>query len=335
MNNQVSVVIPTRNRSESLNKVLSCLAEQTYVIEEVIIIDASDNKQNEQNLFERFPSLNIRYFVAEPSVCAQRNEGIQKVNSRYVFLCDDDIEFSKDFMSHLMNYVNDNKVNAVSGLILQKVNGEWVYQYQPKSFTSLLFAFIFQHSVWGQVDQLKVNWFLKTFYNLMKRFYKRKGNTMTNAGRPLITDWSMPSFQTSFYGLGAGIISKEWLINSPFDEVLDAHGIGDNYGVALHFPEERAIHVITNAKVYHHQSIDNRLTDPIAYYRRQLALHYFLKRSSKRKMWFYWSLLGNAIFHKSVDHRKATRVVLKKIITSRNPYWLAYKNGKTGTEPSF
>jgi hypothetical protein len=42
-------------------------------------------------------------------------------------------------------------------------------------------------------------------------------------------------------------VRRQWLIRSPFDEVLDPHGIGDNYGVAFGFPSK--IHVLNSAWV--------------------------------------------------------------------------------------
>lgn len=338
MNSKVSVVIPTRNRLDSLLKVLSCLSKQTYPLAEVIIVDASDSKFDEGNIKPSFSSLNISYLASKPSVCIQRNLGIKLASAPYIFLCDDDIEFSEEYVSQLMHFIDKNNANAVSGIILQRDNGEWVYQYPPKSFSHFLFSYLFQHSVWGNIGGIKLNWVQKPFYQLVKKKYEKRGNTITRAGWPLIVDFSEPVFRTSFYGLGASIVKREWLINSPYDEVLDSHGIGDNYGVAMNFPEEMAIHVVAEVKAYHHQIMNNRLGAELTYYRRVLALHYFLIKGEKAKfsnrLWLIWSLLGNVLFHNSSNYRKATRAALRLIIFRRNPYWLAHLEGKKCVEPS-
>lgn len=333
---EVSVVIPTRNRMDSLLKVLLCLSKQTYPISEVIIVDASDDKLDEGNIKQSFSSLNISILSSKPSVCIQRNLGIKLAGAPYIFLCDDDVAFSEEYVSQLMHYIDKNNANVVSGIILQRDNGEWVYQYPPKSVRHLFFAFIFQHSIWGEIDGIKVNRVQKPFYQLVNKFYKKKGNTVTKAGWPLIVDFSEPVFRTSFYGLGASIVKREWLINSPYDEVLDSHGIGDNYGVAMNFPEERAIHVAAEVKAYHHQNRDNRLEPQITFYRRALALHYFLKGQSRRGIWFFWSLLGYALLflyrHDFLLLRKTIKAVLF-ILIRRNPYKIEKRKGNKIASP--
>src|SRR6185295_17891110 len=96
------------------------------------------------------------------------------------------------------------------------------------------------------------------------------------AGWPVITDFSGDFFITPVYGLGASVVGREWLLLSPYEELLDRHGIGDNYGVAMSFPVT-GIHVLNNAFVYHHQEPANRLQRPLQYLRRVFALDYFIR----------------------------------------------------------
>lgn len=297
---EVSVVIPTRNRLNSLTNLLAQLNLQSYPLKEVIIVDSSDSKIDLKDLKEQNPKLNIHCLYTTPSVCRQRNLGIEKAKADYVFICDDDIEINVDYIYLLMQYARNNpKIGVVSGLILQSINGSWEYQYPPKSFKNLLYAYIFQLPIWGDVHKLKVKSFQKGWYNLILRFYKKRENGLSKAGWPIMTNFSNEVIPCTTYGLGASIIKKDWLIKSKYDESLDEHGIGDNYGLVLDFPEVQSVRVLRYCKALHALSDINRLDASTTYYRRVMALNHFLPKvpgyTYKMRLWLFWSLIGNAI----------------------------------------
>ncbi len=136
-------------------------------------------------------------------------------------------------------------------------------------------------------------------------------------------------FITPVYGLGASLIRKSWLKFSPYDEVLDRHGIGDNYGVAIGFPKI-GIHVLNNAFVYHHHEQANRLQKSLQNYRRALALDYFIKTKKSiphvKKQWLLWSLFGTVLISFLKRDKTTANPAFKAffhILSGRNPY---YKN---------
>jgi len=321
---KISAVIATRNRKYSLYRTLRALSNQTCKLQEVIIVDSSDEKLDVAELLNTFSYLNIKYMTSAPSVCLQRNIGIRKSTSDYIFICDDDVEPGPEYVLALSNYIESNSsVNAVSGLIMQKDENEvWVSQYPPKSSANLLFSFIFQLSIWGEVDEKVLNSF---WLKPIIEFYKKRGNHFSFAGWPIITDFRKPNFKTNIYGLGASIVKKELLINNPFDEVLDNNGIGDNYGICIGFPDK--VNVLTETFVFHHKDSENRLDSTITYYRRVLALHYFLRKSKRfnsiNTLWLVWSLIGSIILFVKNRQFRLARAALKSIIvivTFNNPY---------------
>jgi len=321
---KISAVIATRNRKYSLYRTLRALSNQTCKLQEVIIVDSSDEKLDVAELLNTFSYLNIKYMTSAPSVCLQRNIGIRKSTSDYIFICDDDVEPGPEYVLVLSNYIESNSsVNAVSGLIMQKDENEvWVSQYPPKSSANLLFSFIFQLSIWGEVDEKVLNSF---WLKPIIEFYKKRGNHFSFAGWPIITDFRKPNFKTNIYGLGASIVKKELLINNPFDEVLDNNGIGDNYGICIGFPDK--VNVLTETFVFHHKDSENRLDSTITYYRRVLALHYFLRKSKRfnsiNTLWLVWSLIGSIILFVKNRQFRLARAALKSIIvivTFNNPY---------------
>jgi len=332
---QISVVIPTCERKARLLSLLRNLDVSTYPLEDVIIVDSGTDRLSPDE-YAIFSSLNISYLTADRSVCIQRNLGINKAKSPWIFLCDDDMELPADYLQQLVNHLHKYpETGAVSGVWLQKENTEWKSSYPVRSSRELLWKFIFQLGIWGEIDVAGGNFLTRK----IKDYYKKKGNHLSKAGWPVNVNFEGEYILCPIYSLGASLVRKQWLITSPYDEVLDPHGIGDNYGVAVDFPIP-GIHVISNVFVRHHKEPSNRLKGSLQYYRRTLALDYFIKTKPALKnisrLWLAWSLAGNFLFFLFDGNYRMMRAALKsllKMTLNRNPYYLASRENRKIIEP--
>lgn len=333
---KISVVIPTCNREASLLRLLKSLERSTYPVLEVIVVDSSDNVLP-AHTFADF-SLKITYLRTERSVCIQRNRGIEAATGEWIFLCDDDLELPPDYLQTLTDHVRAHpEAGCVTGSVLQN-NGKgnsWTHQYPVTSSIDLIMRFVFQLSVWGEIQITKRNFVIRR----IERYYHRHGNHLSKAGWPVVTNFSGSFFRAPFYGLGASLVRKEWLVNSPYDEVLDPHGIGDNYGVASGFPQE-GIHVVNTTFVYHYRAMENRLRQAQLYYRRMLALDYFLRTKRELKSisraWFIWSVVGSTLILLRPRELHMVKVNLKLLVTilaGDNPYIQNKNRGRKVTIP--
>lgn len=338
MHMPISVVIPTCNRRSRLLFLLESLHHSTYPFLEVIIVDSGNDRLTPSD-YERYKNLSIQYILSPASVCIQRNIGIKKARAPWIFLCDDDIEVPSDYIQRLTGHLQDHpETGAVSGLFLQLEGDRWTAQYPLHATFSLLLTFIFQWSVWGAIIPRRNNFLTRS----IQKYYQRKGNHISKAGWPVLTDFGDSShyFITPLYSLGACLVKRDWLLQSPYDEVLDRHGMGDNYGVALGFPGHR-IDVLNQAFVYHHREAANRLQRPLQYFRRVLALDYFINQQRlphTKRSWLLWSLTGKLLTFILTRDWRMIRPLWKAIRTiaiGRNPYILAARIGKKVTEPSY
>ena len=332
----VSVVIPTRNRPDCLDDLLDSLAGQTFPLSAVIVVDSSDAPRSEEELRQRHPSLPITSLYSEASVCRQRNLGIRRVTSPLVFVCDDDIVVPPDYVATLRDYmIHHPDVAAVSGLVVEAgQTPAHLSQYPVESVGKLFFCFLFQLSVWGGIDHLQPSWLGRLPFALLRRYYTWRNNGLSAAGWPEITRFERPAFRTRVWGLGASILRRAWLEDPPYDEILDRHGIGDNFALCLCLPGERPVAVVTETWVQHKQSTMNRLPRNVAHYRRTLSLHYFLGRypafSRRHRLVFLWSLVGKYLESRyNGDQERAASIlkILRLIVTGRNPYLQAYRAG--------
>ena len=90
----ISVIIPTYNRFEVLQRALKSVYSQTFQPKEVIVIDdgSTDDTSKIQNLFPQ-----IKYFYQENAgVSSARNLGINKSTCEWMAFLDSDDEFHVD-----------------------------------------------------------------------------------------------------------------------------------------------------------------------------------------------------------------------------------------------
>jgi glycosyltransferase involved in cell wall biosynthesis len=331
----ISVVIPTCNRKQRVLQLLQNLQQSIHPLREVIIVDSGEDQLSTDDLAP-FSTLSIHYLLSEKSVCIQRNKGIQRARGTWIFLCDDDIEMPADYLQKIAGHIQQHPdAGAVSGLVMQWVDEEWKANYTIQSSRALVWSYIFQLSIWGEIRCASNNFLVRKITG----YYQRKGNHISRAGWPVVTNFSGDWFSTPIYGLGASVVKRDWLLYSPYEEVLDRHGIGDNYGVNIGFPTT-GVHVLNDAFVYHHQVPENRLKRPLQYYRRMLALHYFVKTKDSlkyvRKSWLLWSLTGNILSFIRMRDRNMVRAAIKtfwQITWEKNPYYRAARANKKVVEP--
>jgi glycosyltransferase involved in cell wall biosynthesis len=331
----ISVVIPTCGRKQRLLSLLQNLDRSSYPVEEVIVVDSGTDKLSvkEYSVFTKF---NIQYISSERSVCIQRNTGIRTARSPWIFLCDDDIEMPPDYLQVLTDHIAAHpEAGAVTGRWLEKEKNVWTATHPEGSAIRLFWKYIFQLGIWGEISWQGNNFIIKK----IKNYYKRQGNHISKAGWPVNTDFKGDYTICPVYSLGASLVKKEWLIRSPYDEVLDRHGIGDNYGVAIDFPVP-GIHIVNRTFVYHHMELLNRLKRSLQYYRRILALDYFAKTKPRlnyiKRHLIVWSLVGNLLnflWARDGVMAKASFKAISKIIFNRNPYFISNKTNKKVTEP--
>lgn len=317
----ISVIIATCNRRQRLLSLLRNLEESLFRVKEVIIADSGDEKITTADL-ATFKNLAVTLIYTERSVCKQRNRAIAMASSPLIFICDDDIEVPPDYLEKIVAHINNHpEAIAVSGVWRELEKGQWIAEHPIQSIGELVWKYIFKLSIWGKID-CRDNFISRR----LKKYYKRTGNHITKAGWPVITDFSGSWFTTPLYSLGASVVKREWLLKFPYDEVLDSHGIGDNYGVVINFPPG-SIHVLNNISVFHHLEALNRLQKPLQYFRRASALDYYIRTNKNlqhvKRTWLLWSLMGNLLaflFTKDGKMIVAGFRTLFAVAFRKNPY---------------
>lgn len=113
----VSVIIPTYNRSKILLRALESIARQKQVPGEVIIIDdgSTDNTRHQVALFRESSALNLRYhYQPNRGPGAARNAGIRMAVGGFLAFLDSDDEWHRNKLAVQYQVLCDNPDFLVS-----------------------------------------------------------------------------------------------------------------------------------------------------------------------------------------------------------------------------
>jgi len=131
---ETSLVIPTRNRIVSLEKLLKQLDLFKIRFLEKIIVDSSDSRISSEikNISNKYSA---RYFNTKASTSLQRNYGLRKVNkkTKYIMFLDDDVVFFKDSFYQMNKTIKKNKLLSGFGFNQVTLIKENIFEKIKKS----------------------------------------------------------------------------------------------------------------------------------------------------------------------------------------------------------
>jgi GT2 family glycosyltransferase len=122
--NDISVVIPTYNRVEDLRITLETLAPLSKKLNEVIIVDQSNNNLT-KNLIKKISKRykNIRYiFSSTPAITIARNLGLKNSdkNSKIICFIDDDVTIKEDYFKEIIRVFNEYKQAKAAAVYIKE-----------------------------------------------------------------------------------------------------------------------------------------------------------------------------------------------------------------------
>lgn len=143
----VSIVIPTKNRHDSLQRLLASIARQNYPKLEVIVVDDGSETPVDVSTLN-LPDIHLIRNEESGGLCFARNRGIEKVDGKFIIFLDDDAEFeSQDTISRAINAVMKNPDCGALGFCQLQPDRQLHYM-QPASvrypcYTSIFFGYGF------------------------------------------------------------------------------------------------------------------------------------------------------------------------------------------------
>lgn len=113
----ISVVICTRNRSESLKNCIESLNSQTCMPNEIIVVDNAPSDDSTRLVVELYE--NVTYYKEpRPGLDIARNRGAKEANCSIVAYTDDDVMVDALWSYRIWETFLDESIQAMTGLII-------------------------------------------------------------------------------------------------------------------------------------------------------------------------------------------------------------------------
>lgn len=117
VNESVSVVICTRDRTQQLSECLTSLQNLPQPPEEIIVVDNAPKDDATRQLVQQMSG--VKYTIEpQPGLDVARNTGIAHSSGDIVAFTDDDVKIHPLWLSRLRQNFQDPKVMAMTGLVL-------------------------------------------------------------------------------------------------------------------------------------------------------------------------------------------------------------------------
>ncbi|VVB89713.1 Glycosyltransferase AglE [uncultured archaeon] len=116
----VSIIIPTYNRKDKLERLINSILQSNYPIEriEIIVVDDASSDGTDELINKKFKNISYIRNEEEKFLAESRNIGAIKAKGRYMFFIDDDNIIEKDTIVQLINVIRtDNNIGIVGPLM--------------------------------------------------------------------------------------------------------------------------------------------------------------------------------------------------------------------------
>lgn len=157
---KVSIVVPTKDRHEYLDRCLRTIVEQTALPAEVLVVSASQNARLDKNLCEKYSarSTGISFIEIDspPGSALQRNVGIRMASGDVICFLDDDVTIAPTYLAELSAiYAGDTacRIGGVQGVIVEPVAAELKWY----SSLSKLFAIMFMQARTAECQKVLIS----------------------------------------------------------------------------------------------------------------------------------------------------------------------------------
>lgn len=104
----VSVIVPSRNSSNTIAACLESIRAQTYPDIEIIVVD-NNSVDDTQRIAKHYGTV----FVRGPERSVQRNYGAKNAGGKYLFFVDSDMELTRSVVEECVEKAEEEKASAV------------------------------------------------------------------------------------------------------------------------------------------------------------------------------------------------------------------------------
>ena len=113
----VTVIIPTMNRPETLERTLATYTSGEEIADQIIIVDQTQKEETRKRVEEMTRRYNGEYiYQATPSLTAARNRGLLEAKNEILVISDDDIDVYNDTIKNVYEVMQRQEIALIAGL---------------------------------------------------------------------------------------------------------------------------------------------------------------------------------------------------------------------------
>lgn len=261
---KIAFIVPTKDNPTDLQKLLESLQNQTHKIDQLMIVDGSDDPI--KYLVEQYNNLNIEYLrVYPPGLTKQRNAGIENINNNInlVGFLDDDVVLENDAIEKMLDFW-ESAADKIGGASFNILN-------IPSERSTMLTRLFFISGKQGSI--------LKSGFNVILQPVLKDMFVQWLCGGATV--WRREIFTIYRF--------DEWFAGCSYIEDLDfSFRVGQKYKLAV-LAEPKLSHfmkTVTGNKNYYLEmaNVINR--------------YYFVKKHRQFSLFlFFWALFGRIAFN--------------------------------------
>jgi len=262
---EIAVVIPTKDRPESIRELLKSLARQSVPLGRIIVVDSGEPV--DYVLVEFASILSVEYYRSLPGQVRQRNFGLSLIgeSTPLVATIDDDLIFETDAFAELLAFWNSSREEP-GGVGFN-------HRTAPPSRFSLLRAIFIMSS--------------------------RKPGSITLSGYNVSIAQLTEDIRSSWLGGGYTVWRLSVLREVEQEEIATRWAIGEDVRVSYAIGKRHKLYVAHRAgfKESSDSSISSDLNSSIYRgYKSAAAYYYFVKRNPElSRLLCVWMLIGRSI----------------------------------------
>lgn len=268
--NKISIIIPTYNRIDSLNRTLAYLKKSIIKPYEIIIVDQSGPDFSERIRKMCLEDNNVKYHhLSKPSLTSARNVGIQMSMGDILLFMDDDVDVKSETLTNVIELFKDEDLVIVGGVDK--------YHFYHNS----LIGYFFGKSKWS------------------KRFQGHMSSGIY--GRfPLVCEEFTPTEWTMGFCFA---VRKDFVINNDckFDENFQFYAYAEDldfsYGIYRLAKRAGKKCIISNKlTVNHNVTSEYRTTTKKTTFMNYLHRYYICKKYNLSEIKYWWCNFGDLFY---------------------------------------
>lgn len=269
----ISVIIPTLNRPNDLQKCLASIASNTRQPDEIIIVEQGDIEMTKEAVRDYSLPIRVEY-LTQKSAAHARNYGVEKSVGEILVFIDDDVEVAEDYLQVAEQYFADDTEKEVFGI----VGRDEVFLSRPRRWHESLrqaLGVFFWRSTFGNVSRVLVSG-----QNVLRNY----------AEYEQVVEWC----------LGVAVWRREAFADSHcYEDRFIRWSFGEDvmFSYQLYQKKPDCLRYVPTLKYYHYESQVNRIFNAQATRMMIVYRYIFWKECVQQGKWwrtipYLWSQLG-------------------------------------------